>query len=53
MLEGAFKHETSNIKENTFSACNICKGRMFEEINNGTACAKDSEKYIKRGKDSF
>ena len=30
MLDGAFKQETSNIKENTFSACNINKGRMFE-----------------------
>ena len=36
MLDGAFMQETSNIIEDTFSAYNICKGRMFEEINNGT-----------------
>ena len=53
MLDGAFNQETSNITENTFSACNICKSRMFEEINNRTACAPGSEKYIKRRKDSF
>ena len=49
MLDGAlFKQETSNIIEDTFSAYNICKGRMFEEINNDTACALvGSEKYIK------
>ena len=32
--------DTSNIIdviEDTFSACNICKGRIFEEINKGTA----------------
>ena len=32
--------ETSNIIdviEDTFSACNICKSRIFEEINKGTA----------------
>ena len=46
MLDGAlFKQETA---EDTFSAYNICKGRMFEEINNDTACALGSEKYIKR-----
>ena len=39
--------ETSNVIEDTFSACNIWKGRMFEEINNHTACALGSEKYIK------
>ena len=50
MLDGAlFKQETSNIIEDTFSAYNICKGRMFEEINNDTACVLvGSEKYIKR-----
>ena len=47
MLDGAFKQETSSITEDTFSACNIWKGRMFEEINNDTACALGSEKYIK------
>ena len=47
MLDGALKQETSNIIEDTFSAYNICNGRMFEEINNGTACALGSE-YIKR-----
>ena len=36
MLDGAFMQETSNIIEDTFSAYNICKGRMFEEINNDT-----------------
>ena len=40
MLDGAFKQETSNITEDTFSACNIWKGRMFEEINNDAACAR-------------
>ena len=39
MLDGAFKQETSNIIEDTLSAHNICKDRMFEEINNGTSCA--------------
>ena len=50
MLDGAlFKQETSNIIEDTFSAYNICKGRMFKEINNDNACALvGSEKYIKR-----
>ena len=48
MLDGAFKQETSNIIEDTFSAYNICRGRMFEEINNDPACALGSEKYIKR-----
>ena len=43
--------ETSNIIEDTFSAYNICKGRIFEEINKGTAWALGSEKYIKQ--DSF
>ena len=42
------RQETSNILEDTFSAYNICKGRIFEEINRGTACALGSEKYIKR-----
>ena len=48
MLDRAFKQETSNIIEDTFSAYNICKGRMFEEINNATACALGSEKYVKK-----
>ena len=48
MLDGAFIQETSNIIEDTFSAYNICKGRIFEEINKGTAWALGSEKYIKR-----
>ena len=48
MLDGAFKQETSNIIEDTFPAYNICKGRMFEEINNATACALVSEKYVKK-----
>ena len=39
--------ETSNIIEDTFSAYNICKGRIFEEINKGTAWVLVSEKYIK------
>ena len=47
MLDGAFKQETSNTTEDTFSACNIWKDRMFEEINNYTACALGSENYIK------
>ena len=29
MLHGTFHQETSYIIENTFSACNICKGRIF------------------------
>ena len=29
--------ETSNIIEDTFSAFNICKDRIFEEINKDTA----------------
>ena len=49
MLDGAFKQEMSNIIEDTFSAYNICGGRMFQEINKGTACALDSEKYINEG----
>ena len=48
MLDGAFMQETSNIIEDTFSAYNICKGRIFEEINKGTAWVLGSEKYIKR-----
>ena len=48
MLDGAFKQETSNIIEDTFSAYNICKGRILKEINKGTARALGSEKYIKR-----
>ena len=48
MLDGAFKQEASNIIEDTFSACDAWKSRMFEEINNYTACALGSEKYIKR-----
>ena len=40
--------ETSNIIEDTFSAYNICKGRICEEIYEGTAWALGSEKYIKR-----
>ena len=48
MLDGAFMQEMSNIIEDTFLAYNICKGRIFEEINKGTAWALGSEKYIKR-----
>ena len=44
MLDRAFKQEKSNIMENTFPACNICKGRMIKEINNGTACASGFRK---------
>ena len=40
--------ETSNIIQDTFSAYNICKGRIFEETNEGIAWALGSEKYIKR-----
>ena len=29
MLQGTFKQETSHIIDDTFSACNICKGRIF------------------------
>ena len=36
MLDGAFMQETSNIMEDSFSAYNICKGTIFEEIK-GTA----------------
>ena len=48
MLDGPFMQETSNIIEDTFSAYHICKGRIFEEINKGTAWALGSEKIIKR-----
>ena len=40
--------ETSNIIEDTFSAYNICKGRIYEEINKDTAWVLGSEKSIKR-----
>ena len=42
MLDGAFIQdiqETSNMIEDTFSAYNICKGRIFEEIKKVTAWA--------------
>ena len=42
--------QAGNVKkmiEGTFSACNMWKGRIFEEINNYTAYALGSEKYIK------
>ena len=39
--------ENSNIIADTFSAYNIWKGRIFEEINKGRAWALGSEKYIK------
>ena len=45
MLVGTVRHETSNIIEETDSAYNIFKGRIFEEINKGTTCALGSEKY--------
>ena len=48
MLDGAFMQETSNIIEDTFSAHNIFKSRIFEEINKGIAWALGSEKYIRR-----
>ena len=48
MLDGPFMQETSNIIEDTFSAYDICKGRIFEEINKGTEWALGSEKIIKR-----
>ena len=32
MLDGAFKQETSNIIEDTFSAYNICRGRMILHV---------------------
>ena len=40
--------ETSNIIEDTFLAYNICKGRIFEEINKCTAWALGSEIYMKQ-----
>ena len=52
VLDGTFKQETSNIVEDTFSAYNICKDSIFEEINKGTACALGSEN-ICQTKDSF
>ena len=48
MSVGTVKHETSNIIEQTVSMYNIFKGRIFEELNKGTACALGSEKYINR-----
>ena len=48
MLDGPFMQETSNIIEDTLSAYDICKGRIFEEINKGTEWALGSEKIIKR-----
>ena len=48
MLVGKVKHETSNIIEETVSTYNIFKGGIFEEVNKGTTCALDSEKYINR-----
>ena len=39
MLVGTVRHETSNIIEETVSTYNIFKGRIFEEVNKGTACA--------------
>ena len=39
MLVGTFRHETSNIIEETISMYNIFTGRIFEEVNKGTACA--------------
>ena len=47
-IQAAFKQETSNITEDTFSAYKVCKGRIFEEINKGTACALGSETCLKR-----
>ena len=43
MLVGTVRHETSNIIEETVSTYNIFKGRIFEEVNKGTACALGSE----------
>ena len=37
MLVGTVRRETSNIIEETVSTYNIFKGRIFEEINKGTA----------------
>ena len=37
--------ETSNIIEDTFSAFNICKDRIFEEINKGTAWHSMAQHY--------
>ena len=48
MLEGTVRQETSKIIEETVSKYNIFKGRIFEEVNKGTACALGSEKYINR-----
>ena len=45
MLVGTVRHETSNIIEETVSTYNIFKGRIFEEVNKGTACALGSDKY--------
>ena len=42
MLVGTVRHETSNIIEETVSTYNIFKGRIFEEVNKGTACALGS-----------
>ena len=48
MLVGTVKHETWNIIEETVSTYNIFKGGIFDEVNEGTACALGSEKYINR-----
>ena len=47
-VSGTVRHETPNIIEETVSTYNIFKGRIFEEVNKGTACALGSEKYINR-----
>ena len=52
MLDRAFKQETSNIIEDPFSAYNICKGRIFEQINKGNAC-RLGLRNIPQTKDSF
>ena len=48
MLEGTVRQETSKIIEETVSKYNIFKGKIFEEVNKGTACALVTEKYINR-----
>ena len=44
MLVVTVRHDTSNIIEEIVSTYNIFKGRIFEEVNKGTACALGSEK---------
>ena len=49
MLVGTVRHETSNIIEETVSTYNIFKGRIFNKVNKGTACALGSKNTSTEG----